>query len=193
MDYTKVINELFSMQQAYATLFSVTNKLQISGDEYLKTLTSRQFMTIAALLHLSEDETTINNIAKKMGTTKQTVNRLLTGLEQKGYLTISPSEKDKRAVNVKLTEIGKRITLDCAEKNIYFMADIFKDFTTEEVMTFWNLLKKLYRYNGEEQDGFEEEADAFDSEPSLSEIRERSLSNFAKLRGLASDNNIEGE
>lgn len=184
MNYTRIIKELFYMQQAYATLFSVTNKLQACGDEYLDGLTSRQSLTIVAILHLPEDETTINNIAKKLGTTKQNVNRLITGLKQKGYITVFPSKKDKRAVNVKLTEAGEKITLKCAEKNVYFMADIFKEFTTEEIETLWNLLKKLYKYDGHEQDGFEEDADAFNTEPSIDEIRKRALDNFAKLRGL---------
>jgi DNA-binding MarR family transcriptional regulator len=190
MDYTNVIKELFYMQQAYATLFSVTNKLQISGDEYLESLTTRQLMTIVAILHLPEDETTINNIAKKMGTTKQNVNRLLAGLEKKRYLTIFPSQKDKRAVNVKLTESGQSITLSSAEKNIYFMADIFNNFTTEEVETLWNLLKKLYKYDGQEQDGFEEDADALKTELSLNEVRERALATFAKLRSAISNEDI---
>jgi hypothetical protein len=29
----------------------------------------------------------------------------------------------------------------------------------EEMETLWNLLKKLYRFDGEEQDGFEENID----------------------------------
>ena len=39
-----------------------------------------------------------------------------------------------------------------------FLADMFHEFTTEEVETFWRLLQKLYRFDGEEQDGFEEKA-----------------------------------
>jgi hypothetical protein len=33
---------------------------------------------------------------------------------------------------------------------------MFHDFTTDEIETFWRLLQKLYRFDGEEQDGFEE-------------------------------------
>jgi LuxR family maltose regulon positive regulatory protein len=36
-------------------------------------------------------------------------------------------------------------------------ADLFKDFTIEEIEVLWSLLKKLYRFDGEEQSGFEEE------------------------------------
>ncbi len=156
MDFSKELRELFLMEQVYATLFSVINKLQIRGDKYFGGLTSRQFMTIMAILHLSEDETTLNNIAKKLGTSKQNVNKLITSIEKKGYIATTPSGRDKRALNVKITESGKQVMLECNEKGIGFLANIFNDFTTVEIETLWSLLKKLYCFDGEEQDGFEE-------------------------------------
>ncbi|AKN33738.1 transcriptional regulator [Clostridium carboxidivorans P7] len=36
------------------------------------------------------------------------------------------------------------------------MVDIFKDFKKEELETLWQLLKKLYSYDGVPMDGFEE-------------------------------------
>lgn len=97
---------LFLIQQIYATLFSLTNKIQIKGDEYCEPLTSRQLMAMVAIIHLLENETTLNNIAKKLGTTKQSVKQLITNLENKGYVITVPSQYDKRAVNVKITKAG---------------------------------------------------------------------------------------
>jgi DNA-binding MarR family transcriptional regulator len=151
--------EIFLMQQTYATLFSLTNKLQVHGDKYLESLTSRQFMVMIAITHLPEDEATLNNIARKLGTTKQSVKQIITIIEKRGYIVTIPSQKDKRAVNVKITELGNRVMLECGERGMNFFADIFKDFTLEEMETLWNLLKKLYRFDGEEQDGFEENID----------------------------------
>ena len=182
MDFSKELKDLFLMQQAYATLFSVLNKIQIRGDEYFEELTSRQFMTIVAILHLPEDETTINNIAKKLGTSKQNVNRLINSIEKKGYVLTEPSKRDRRAVNVKITDSGKKVMEECGEKAIYFMADIFKEFSMEEIETLWNLLKKLYRYDGEKQDGFEETAPEFELEQNREELQARELQEFSRRR-----------
>jgi Transcriptional regulators len=95
-----VFREIFLMQQTYATLFSLANKLQVQGDKYFHGLTSRQFMTIIAIAHLPEDETTIINIARKLGTTKQSVKQLINAMEEKEYITIVPSQKDKQLWNV---------------------------------------------------------------------------------------------
>lgn len=150
--------EIFLMQQTYSTLFSLANKLQMKGDKYLEKLTSRQFMAMIAISHLQEGETTFNNIARKLGTTKQSLKQMITIIENKGYVVTIPSQKDKRAVNVEVTESGKQVMMECGERGMNFFADVFKDFTTEEMEILWDLLKKLYRFDGQEQDGFEEKA-----------------------------------
>ena len=155
----KYANDLFLMNQAYATLFSVTNKLQVKGDQFMQDLTSRRYMAMLAAAHLKEGETTLNNIAKKLGTTKQSVKHLITAIEKKGYVVTVPSEQDKRAVNVKITDIGLQVMMECSERSLKFFADVFQRFTTEELEILWSLLKKMYRYDGEEMDGFEEDID----------------------------------
>lgn len=42
-------------------------------------------MLIIAVLHLKEDETTLNNIASKLSTSKQNINTLVNGMVKKGY------------------------------------------------------------------------------------------------------------
>jgi len=173
--------ELFLIQQIYATLFSLTNKLQIKGDEYCEHLTSRQLMAMVAIIHLPENETTLNNIARKLGTTKQSVKQLITIMENKGYVLTVPSQYDKRAVNVKITESGINAMTVCAEKSMSFFGNLSKDFSIEEMEILWTLLKKLYRFDGEEQDGFEEKAE-FDMGKDTHEIQERALKEFERIR-----------
>lgn len=53
MDY--IYRDFHIMQQTYATLVSVNNKIQIQTDKYSDNITSRQYMTILAIFHLPED------------------------------------------------------------------------------------------------------------------------------------------
>lgn len=180
MDINGLINELHLMQQSYATLFSVVNKVQTRGDEYMEILTSRQHMALIAIAHLPTETATLTNISKKLGTTKQTANKLMTGLIKKGYVKSVPSQKDKRSINIEMTAEGKKALVDCSERSVYFLADLFQQFTSEEVATLWRLLQKLYRFDGEEQDGFEENANIqlgvgnpLDTEKILGEFEKR--------------------
>ncbi len=172
---------VFLMQQVYATLFSLANKIQVQGDKYLEKLTSRQLMSMMAILHLPEDGSTLNNIARKLGTTKQNAKQLVTNLEKKDYVVTLPSPRDKRAVNVKITEAGKHITIECGEKGLIFFLDLFKDFTKDEMELLWGFLKKMYRFDGIEQDGFEEEA-GFEIDEEQNQAQKRVMKEFEKRR-----------
>lgn len=183
MDFNLLLKELHFMQQSYATLFSVVNKVQIRGDESLEVLTSRQHMALIAIAHLPAENTTLVNIAKKLGTTKQTANKLITSLVKKGYVQTIPSKLDKRSINVEITSEGKKALIACSEKSTYFLADIYKDFTTEEIETLWKLLQKLYRFDGEELDGFEEMVNMEIEEPEqISDFQKRVLTELLKRR-----------
>lgn len=157
MDYEKEMRLLHLTQQVYSSLISVSNKLQSTGDKYCTPFTSRQYMTVLAILHLPEEETTIVNIANKLGSTKQNITQLVSSLAKKGFVTIDPSKKDKRAVNVNLTELGLQTLLSCADKiSVDLMADLFAGFDEKELELLWNLQKKLYAFDGIEMDGLEE-------------------------------------
>lgn len=184
MDYSR---DWFLMSQTYSTLFSVVNKVQGNGDQFFGALTSRQLIAMMAVAHLQQDKATINNIAKKLSTTKQSAKHIITILEKKGYVSLAPNEQDKRAVNVEITEIGKQTMVDCTVGSFEFFGDVFADFTTEEMEILWSLLKKLYRYDGEEQDGFEAEvADYLDVV--LTEKQVDTIEEFKQRRNNAKNN-----
>jgi DNA-binding MarR family transcriptional regulator len=136
---------------------------------------------LVAIIHLPENETTLNNIARKLGTTKQSVKQMITILENKGFVLTVPSQYDKRAVNVRITEAGTKAMTVCAEKSMGFFGTLSRDFSIEEMEILWTLIKKLYRFDGEEQDGFEENAD-FDMGEDTAEIQERALKEFERVR-----------
>lgn len=162
MDNIKDIDnyrEIFLTQQIYATIFSLTNKMQAKEAKYLHKLTSRQIMAIIAIYHLKNEEPTLNNIARKLGTTKQSVKQIITILENKGYVVTTPSKNDKRAVNVTVTKEGEQALSEAGKEAIYFFAEFSRTLTREEMEILWILLKKLYSFDGEEMDGFEEEVD----------------------------------
>ena len=67
-----------------------------------------------------------------------------------------PSNKDKRASNILLTEAGQRIINESAEKSTLFMADIFNTMNTSELKVLWSLLQRLYEFDGVKQDNYKE-------------------------------------
>lgn len=71
--------------------------------------------------------------------------------------------------------------MESAEKGIYFLTDLFTDFSTDELEQMWSLLKKMYRFDGEDQDGFEHDGYLKPVE-NQSEVQTRVLREFERRR-----------
>jgi DNA-binding MarR family transcriptional regulator len=172
------VRDLFFSQQALSALFAVTNKLQLQGDKYLRDLTIRQMLAIPAIIHAPDGKATINYVARKLGTTKQSAKQIMEALEKKKYISIAPSERDKRAVDVTITPEGGRAFTACSERTDEFLADIFHDFSTKDLETFCALLARLYRFDGSRQDILE----SMNHQPGDADIIRRHHPNYIKRR-----------
>lgn len=153
------MEKLFLMQQILTTLFATTNKLQIQGDKHTGELTSRQLIAMLAIAHIKEGEASYNKIGEKLGTTKQNVKQIIMSLEKKKFVTVKASIIDKRAVDVRLTKLGKCVTKASGRSGNIFLEEVAASFSREELEMLWKLLKKLYVYDQGEMSGFEELAD----------------------------------
>ena len=153
-----IAKDLFYAQQALVRLFSVTNKLQTEGDKYLQDLTTRQMLAIPAIIHAPEGKATISYIAQKLDTTKQSAKQIVDAMKRKGYLSVEPSKLDRRAVDISITLEAEEAFKECSKRTDEFLADIYRDFTTEDLELLCMLLQKLYQFDGVEQEGFGEQA-----------------------------------
>lgn len=147
----------FLMEQTFATLFSLTNKVQMNADNSFDLLTSRQLMAMIAVIHLPDGQATLQSLANKMGSSKQSTKHIVTSLEKKGYITIETHSNDRRAINIVITKEGKDALMTDGLRGYAFFNELFHDFSDEELDALWVALRKLYRYDGKEQDGFETE------------------------------------
>ena len=179
-----IAKDLFHAQQTLVTLFSVTNKLQMQGDQHLQDITLRQMLAIPALVHAPDGKATINHLARRMGTTKQSARQIVDAMERKGYLSVVPSEQDKRAVHVTVTPEGQSAFRICSERTDEFLANIFGDFTAEELAALCTLLQKLFRFDGAGQESFDAHT-PYDTGVSDEILRHHPT--FAKLREKAKE------
>ena len=150
------LHRKFLMEQSYATLFSLANKVHTNSDRCFDYLTNRQLMAMIAVLHLPDNEATLNSVAKKLGNSKQSTKHIVSSLEEKGYVTIETNANDKRAINIVITKEGEKALLADGEKGYAFFDELFHAFSNDELDILWSMLRKLYRYDGKEHDGFEE-------------------------------------
>ncbi|WMJ86940.1 MarR family winged helix-turn-helix transcriptional regulator [Anaerocolumna sp. MB42-C2] len=186
MKYEK---DLYLIQQIFATIFTLSNKIQVKGDQSLNSLTTRQMMLMTAILHLPNGKATHSNLAKMLGSTRQSVKQLISILENKGYIVSVPSALDKRATEIQITDTGKTAVMISAEQSIHLFTEMFSKFTTRELELLWLLLKKLYYYDGNEPLNFEENINYGDSE----DFTESQLQTLEKFDARRAKIEMEGD
>ncbi|WP_143315403.1 MarR family winged helix-turn-helix transcriptional regulator [Clostridium sp. HBUAS56017] len=146
----------YYIQQIFSTIFYLSNKIQVQGDKLDKRITVRQWMVLLTILHLPENNASYSRIADKMGCTKQNVKHIIDSLQKKNYVILEKNEKDKRAINIKITTECSEIMKEYYKNGDKYLKNIFSNFEEKELKTLWESLKKIANYDGSNWTGYEE-------------------------------------
>lgn len=68
-------------------------------------------------------------------------------LKRRGFLEINPSERDKRAKNLQITDLGRQIVERVRPRMIRVQAKLVSPLTEQELEEFERLIKKLIKAN----------------------------------------------
>ncbi len=147
----------FLMEQSFSTLFALANKAQMNADHCLSLLTSRQLMAMIAIVHLPGRQATLKNVASKLGNSMPSTSHIISGLARKGYITTVANPNDGRSINYVITDTGKNAMMTDGQEGYAFFDRFFHDFSDVELANLWTLLRKLYRYDGIDHDGFDKD------------------------------------
>lgn len=139
------MNRLDKQKFIFGNLFLLANKMQVIGDIYLAAddMTLRQWFLTIAILQFGETPPTLNEVADKMGSTRQNVKQLVTKLLEKGFITIEKDAVDARAMRLKLTRKSKLFWEGREEKDRRFITDLFGNLTDSELSVMCEGLSKL--------------------------------------------------
>ncbi len=124
----------------FSTLFFTSNRLQTLFDRDIPQVTLKQFM----LLVLVGQPSTLTQLGKLLGCSRQNVKKLADALEKKGFITLAQSPRDPRATCVsptqKMEDFFAHDFVQYEEKLKY----VFEVYTDEELKTLFGLFNKLY-------------------------------------------------
>ncbi len=114
----EVLNDIVKLEE----LFLKKNKFKDISIKELRTLEAINNSTIKNM----------GNIAKKLGITLGTLTVSITNLEKKGYVRREKSLKDRRIVNIKLTEKSKIMMKIHRKFREEIMIDVLINLTNQE-------------------------------------------------------------
>jgi len=87
----------------FGSVFLLANQLQIWGDSIIPTLSTKQFMLLIFIYKIGIENPTLKEVSDFTGTSRQNVKKMLERLEVLGYVSLTRSETDARALSVSLT------------------------------------------------------------------------------------------
>lgn len=141
MQHTKK-GELFT--ESILEIFKVSGQLAAEGDRLTKKLglSSARWKVLGAL-RMSKKPLTVAQVARVMGLTRQSVQRLSDAMLKDGLLVYQDNPHHKRANYVVLTEKGKEVYSIITEIQIPWANKNSKDLSVEDLNTTLSVLRKI--------------------------------------------------
>ena len=121
----------------------LSNEFNGFGDDIIEELTYKQWFLLMMLSRMEETGSNINTIADFVGTTRQNIKKMLTPLEEKGFVSIVRSGADARSLSVELTKKSYDFFRENDGKIAMATEQLFAPLSEEEMDVLTSLLKKL--------------------------------------------------
>ena len=136
------MNELEQKAYIFGTIFTLSNQLQVLGDEFDKNITIKQWLFILGILQFNEPPT-ISEVANFIGYSRQNAKRIAAALHERGYVKITKDKKDARALRIKLNPKCTEYFKKREKREIEFLEKIFTGFDTELTRSVYKGLNTL--------------------------------------------------
>ena len=124
------MNELEQKAYIFGTIFTLSNRLQVLGDEFDKNITTKQWLFILGVSRF-EEPPTVSEVANFIGYSRQNAKRIATALHEIGYVIITKDKNDARALRIELTSKCIEYFKKRDKREIEFIEKIFTGFDAE--------------------------------------------------------------
>lgn len=121
------MDELEQKAYIFAVIFTLSNKMQVLGDEFDKNITIKQWLFMVYVSKLSEPPT-VTEVANFIGYSRQNAKRIADTLQARGYVTIIKDKKDARALRIALTPKCLEYFQSRSHRELEFLEQIFSGF-----------------------------------------------------------------
>jgi MarR family transcriptional regulator for hemolysin len=147
MNNSKELIKQHTQEVIFASLFLLSNKLQVAGDQYLSEsgMTTKQWFLTAVIMQFGDNAPTLTEVAEFMGSSRQNVKQLALKLEKNDFLKLERDEHDTRAIRLKITDKSRSFWDKRQSQDQQFIREVFKYLSNEETEEVANSIKKILR------------------------------------------------
>lgn len=143
MDYGFMDNK----QYIFGVMMVLTNKIDTLLDRELNDyhVTAKQFQLSMVVNYMFEDDPTVSQIAKVMGTTHQNVKQIANKLHEKKLVELYTDPHDRRAVRIKMTKYGENFWSGMQSRADQFVNGMFSTVGMDSLITMRNTLNIIQK------------------------------------------------
>jgi len=137
-------------KKLFATLFKVSNSLQVYLDRQFQTggLTAKQMFLMIVISTFGDSYPTLREAAEKSGSSYQNVKQLALKLQQQGFVEIIDNPSDKRKKNLKLTVKAQSYWQSRDHQDRQEMNHLFEGFSDRDIILFHDAILSLQKNIG---------------------------------------------
>ncbi|MPM75316.1 hypothetical protein SDC9_122308 [bioreactor metagenome] len=121
------MNELEKKAFIFGTIFTLSNKLQVLGDEFDHSITIKQWLFLVGVSKF-RDPPTISEVANYIGYSRQNAKRIAMALQKMDYVNIIKDKTDARALRIATTTKCRAYFETRYQQEIEFLEKIFAGF-----------------------------------------------------------------
>lgn len=133
---------LWMKRLIFAGIFIQENKLHAAYDRY-GVISCKQWLLLV-MLQGYDSAPDLSEIGKSMGCSRQNIKKLALSLEKNGFIDLRKSPNDSRSLCVHKTDKYYDFIKENNSTGIGAHEALFKEFSDEEIKTYYELTKKLY-------------------------------------------------
>lgn len=159
MEYEEMGKDLqWKKNLLFAGVFIQENLLHSIFDRY-NDMSCKQWL-LMSVLKVFDTPPDLSTVAKAMGCSRQNVKQLACPLEKEGYITLEKSATDARSLCISYTEKGRRFSMENTIKGEFVHEAIFREFSDEEIETYYALSVKMMHGIKHLEEAFQKETEA---------------------------------
>ena len=88
----------------YMAVHMLANRLQILGDRFDPTISSKQWHVLAVISKFDKKQPNIGDVARVLGTSRQNIKKIANILQHRGFIRMEKDKSDKRNILLFLTD-----------------------------------------------------------------------------------------
>lgn len=115
---------------AFASIFTVSNRLQVLGDAFDKNVTIKQWLFLVCVSKLPQPPM-ISEVADSIGYSRQNAKRIAQALAENGLISLARDVNDSRALRIEITQKCKDYFTKRRQKEVDFLNELYTGFDAQ--------------------------------------------------------------